>query len=74
MKNSFNIIKTNGSIHVHMLTFEEMWKKSQTHSNINMRFWIVTCVSINCGKCKIQPMNNAFNILKMYGSTHVLCW
>jgi hypothetical protein len=38
MKNSFNIIKTNGSIHVHMLTFEEMWKKSQTHSNINVRF------------------------------------
>jgi hypothetical protein len=38
MKNSFNILKTQGSIHVHMLTFEEMSKKSQTHSNINVRF------------------------------------
>jgi hypothetical protein len=37
MSNNFNILKLNGSIHVHMLIVEEMWTKSLTHFNINGR-------------------------------------
>jgi hypothetical protein len=31
----------------------------------------VACVSIYFNKCKMQPMNNNFNTLKVNGSTHV---
>ncbi len=54
VNNSFNKLKMNGSTHVHMLTIEVMWKKSLTH--------FITCVLINYGKCKMQPMNNDFNV------------
>jgi len=49
VSNDFNILKMNGSI----LIIEEMWKKSQIHSNINVRFKIFTCVLIYYGKCKM---------------------
>jgi hypothetical protein len=49
-------------------------KKSLVHSNINVGFQIITCVLINYGKCKMQLLNNGFNILKVDGSTHVLYW
>ncbi len=49
-------------------------KKSQIHSNINVGFKIVTCVLINYGKCKMQLINNGFNMLKVDNSTHVPCW
>jgi hypothetical protein len=45
--------------------------KSLVDSNINVRSEIVTCVLINYGK--VQPMNNGFNMLKVYGSIHVPC-
>jgi SAM-dependent MidA family methyltransferase len=35
------------------LIIEEMWKNSQIHSNINVRFKIFTCVLIDYGKCKM---------------------
>ncbi len=60
VSNGFNIVKLNGSIHVHMLIFEEMWKKLLIHFNINVGFKIVTCVLINYGKCKMQTLNNGF--------------
>jgi hypothetical protein len=44
--NGFNIVKVNGSTHVHMLIIEKIWKKSLIHSNINVGFLIVTCVLI----------------------------
>jgi hypothetical protein len=46
------------------LIIEEMWKNSLIHSNINVGFKIVTCVLINCNKCKMQFLNNGFNMLK----------
>jgi hypothetical protein len=36
VNNSFNIIKVNGSIHIHMLKAKNMWKKLLIHSNVNM--------------------------------------
>jgi hypothetical protein len=38
MSDSFNMLKVNDSTHVQMLTFEKMWKKYLTHSNINVKF------------------------------------
>jgi hypothetical protein len=68
--NGFNIyLKINGSI----LIIEKMWKKSLIHSNINVGFLIVTCVLIDYGKCKMQLLNNGFNMLKIDSSTHVSC-
>jgi hypothetical protein len=58
----FNILKVSGLTHIHMLTFEEMWKDSLIHSNINVSFEVDTCVIINYDKCKMQPMNNSFNM------------
>ncbi len=59
----------NGSTHVHMLIIEEMWKKSLIHSNINVGLKKITCVLLNNGKCKMQLLNNGFNMLKVDGST-----
>jgi hypothetical protein len=39
-------------------------KITKIHSNINVRFKIITCVLINYDKCKIQLLNNGFNMLK----------
>ncbi len=47
--------------------------KSLTHSSKNVKILVITCVLINNSKCKMQPMNNNFNILKVDGSTHVPC-
>jgi hypothetical protein len=73
VSNGFNIVKLNGSIHVHMLIIEEMWKNWLIHFNINAGFKIVTNVLINYGKCKMQPLSSGFNVLKVDGSTHVAC-
>ncbi len=54
MNTDFNILKVNGSTHVHMLIIEKMWKKSLIHFNINVGFKIVICVLINYDKCKMQ--------------------
>jgi hypothetical protein len=71
----FNILKMNGLTHVHMLIIEEMWKISIIQSNINVvGSWIISCVLINHGKCKMQLMSNDFNMLKVDGSTYVPCW
>jgi hypothetical protein len=67
VSNGFNIVKLNGSIHVHMLIIEEMWKNLLIHFNINAGFKSVTSVLINYGKC------NGFNVFKVDGSTHVAC-
>jgi hypothetical protein len=69
VNNGFNILKVNGSI----MIIEEIKKKSLIHSNINVGFEIVTCVLINYGKCKMQPLSNGFNMLKVDSSTHVPC-
>jgi hypothetical protein len=74
VNNGFNILKVNCSIHVHVLIIEYMWKRSLIHSNINVGFWIFTCVLINYDKCKMQLISNSFNLLKIDGPTHVPCW
>jgi len=48
-------------------------KKITNSINRNVGFKIVTCVLINYGKCKMQPLSNGFNMLKIDGSTHVPC-
>ncbi len=70
VNNDFNILKVNGST----MIIEEMWKKPLIHSNINVEFEIVICVLINFAKCKMQPLSNDFNMLKVDSSTHVPCW
>jgi hypothetical protein len=47
-----------------------MWKNTLIHSSIIEKHWI-TCVSIYSNKCKMQLMNNGFNILKVNGLIHV---
>jgi hypothetical protein len=49
----FNILKVNGSTHVHMLIINYVWKKLPLHSHINVGFFVITCLLINCNKCKI---------------------
>jgi hypothetical protein len=66
----FNILKMNGST----LLIEKMWKKSQIHFNINVRFKIVAIVLIDYGKCKLQLLSNGFNMFKVDSSIHVPCW
>ncbi len=61
VNNGFNVLKVNNSI----LIIKEMWKKSQIHSNIDVGFKIVTCDLIDYGKCKMQLLNNGFNMLKV---------
>jgi hypothetical protein len=61
VSNDFNILKMNGST----LIIEIMWKKSLIHSNINVGFLIITCVLINYVMCKMQLLNNGFNMLKV---------
>jgi hypothetical protein len=73
VNNGLNILKMNGSIHVHMLIIEKMWNKSLIHFNINVGIKIITCVLINYGKYNMQLLSNGFNMLKIDGSTHVSC-
>jgi hypothetical protein len=49
----FNILEVNGSTHVHMLIIEKIRKKSFIRCNINVGFYIITCVLINYDKCTI---------------------
>ncbi len=67
--NGFNILKVNGSV----LMIEMTWKELLFHCNINVGFKIVTCVLINCDKCKMQLLSTGFNMSKVFGSIHVLC-
>ncbi len=38
-----------------------------------MGFLIVTCVLTYYGRCKMQLLNDGFNMLKVNSSTHVSC-
>ncbi len=69
MSIGFNILKVNDST----LIIEKICEKLLIHFNINVGFKIVTCVLINYGKCKIQFLNNGFNMFKVDSSTHVPC-
>ncbi len=73
LNNGFNKFKVDDLIHIKMLIVQKMWKKSWIHSNINVGFLLVTCVLINYDKCKMQLLNNGFNMLKIDSSTHVPC-
>jgi hypothetical protein len=74
VNNGFNILKVNGSIHVHMLIIENMWKKSLIHFNINVGIKIITCVLINYGKYKMQFLGNGFNMLKYWWFNSCIMW
>ncbi len=43
------------------------------NSSKDVKSKVIALVLINCGKCKMQLMNYGFNVIKVYGSTHVLC-
>jgi len=51
-----------------------MWNNFINSLSYKCGFKIVTCVLINYGKCKMQFLNNGFNMFKINGSTHVSCW
>ncbi len=73
LNNGFNKFKVIDSIHVKMFIVQKMWKNSLNHWSKITKHWIAY-LSIYYNKCKMQPMNNGFNILKVDGSTHVPCW
>jgi hypothetical protein len=45
-------------------------KKFSTHSSINVKHYVVMCVSIYTNKCNMWHLDNGFNKLKMHDSTH----
>jgi len=63
--------KVNDLTHMQMLLVQEMWKDSLTHSSINVRHQVVTCVWIYISKCNMQHLNSGFNKFKVNESTHV---
>ncbi len=66
----FNKFKMDDSTHVKMLIVQNMWKNSLNHSNIIAKYWIA-CVLLCYNKCKMQFVNNHFNILKVNDSIYV---
>ncbi len=56
---------------VRMLIVQKMWKNLLNYSNIITKCW-VTHVLIYYNKCKMQFVNNGFNILKVNGSTLII--
>jgi len=70
LNNGFNRFKVSDFYHGKMLIIQKMWRKSLNHSNIITKHW-VACVPIYCNKCKMQLMNNGFNIFKVNGLTQV---
>jgi hypothetical protein len=73
LNNGFDKFKMNDSTHVKMLIVQKMWKSSLNHSSKITKHWIAY-VSIYYNKCKMQPMNNGLNTLKVNGLTHLPCW
>ncbi len=71
MNNGFSKFKVDDSTHVKMLIIQKMLKNSLNH-NI-AKYW-TTCVSIYSNKCKMQFMNNGFDILNVKGliQVHIL--
>jgi hypothetical protein len=53
-----------------MMIVQDMWKNSLNHSSMSAKHE-VACVLIYSNKCKMQHVNNNFNILKVNDSTHV---
>ncbi len=70
LNSGFNKFNVYDSTHVKMLIVQEMWKNSLNHSSSIAKHW-VACVSIYFNKCRMQLVNNGFNILKMNGLIHV---
>jgi hypothetical protein len=52
-----------------MLITQEMWKNLLNHSNLQSTR--LHCVLMYLNKCKMQPMSNYINILKVHSLTHV---
>jgi hypothetical protein len=71
LNNGFNKLKVDHSTLVKMLIVQKMWKKLLNYSNIIIKCW-VTHVLVYYNKCKMQFVNNGFNILKMNGSTLII--
>ncbi len=67
----FNKFKVDDSTLVKMLIVQKMWNLLLNYSNIITKCW-VTHVLIYYNKCKMQFMNNGFNILKVNGSTLII--
>jgi hypothetical protein len=62
------MLKVNGSI----LIIEKMWKKIINSFQYKCGVKNITCVIINYGMCKMQLLNNGFNMLKVDGSTFLM--
>jgi hypothetical protein len=75
LNNGFDKFKVNYSTHVKILIVQKMWKSSFNHSTIIAKHW-VACVLIYYNKCKMQFVNNDFNILQKWfnSCTHVGDW
>jgi hypothetical protein len=63
-RNGFNTFKMNDSTHVQMFIVQKMWGI----------YKLLHVFLLNYDKCKMQPMNNGFNMIQMYNTTHVPCW
>jgi hypothetical protein len=71
LNNNFNKLKVSDSTHVKMLIVQEMWKDSVNYSSIVTKYW-VACILVYYNKCKMQFVNNGFNILKVNGSILII--
>jgi hypothetical protein len=54
----------NYSTDVQMSIIQEMWGL----------YKLLHVFLLNYDKCKMQPMNNGFNMIKVYNPTHVPSW
>jgi hypothetical protein len=70
LNNDFNNFKMDDSTHVKMLIVQKVWKNLLDHWSIFAKHWI-TCISIYFNECKMQLVNNGYNILKVNGLTHI---
>jgi hypothetical protein len=71
LNNDLNKFKMDDFTHVKMFIVHQMWEHSLNHSSIITQYW-VACVLLYYNKCKMQFVNNGFNILKVNGSTFII--
>ncbi len=59
-------LKVNDSTYMQLLIIQEMQKNSLTHSSINVKHYVIMCVSIYTSKCNMRHLDNGFNKLKVH--------
>jgi len=71
LNSDFNKRKMDDSTHVKMLIVQKMWKKITKSFKYNCKILSCMCL-IYYNKCKMEFVNNGFNMLKVNGSTLII--